>query len=360
MISAKVICDSIGENAPRLTTFLTISPRFVHAEVLRHRLMSFSVSSSRAIPIRHKIAEARDDALRAEPLYWGCEKKGMSPGAALGGDDLNTAKQLWRDAALYAADTAEKMAATGTHKSIINRLLDTYTHCHCLITCAEPGLQNYFGLRLAPDAEPTLRELARAMWSAWSESEPRKLAPGEWHLPYISPDEGLDTSFALKVSAARCARVSHLSFATGKRSTVDEDLALFDKLVGAQPIHASPCEHPATPDDQYRPELWGNLQGWVQFRKTLPGESVAPLPESYKSRGSEDARFSREVAQEVSRARRKFPSSNLSLAALCEETGELAQCLLQSQPPARIFAEATQCAAMAQRIAVEGDPSFKS
>ena len=61
----------------------------------------------------------------------------------------------------------------------------------------------------------------------------------------VTPRETL-----IKISVARCARVSYTSFETGRRSTLEEDLALYDRLVGAQPLHASPAEHQATPDDQ--------------------------------------------------------------------------------------------------------------
>jgi hypothetical protein len=50
---------------------------------------------------------------------------------------------------------------------------------------------------------------------------------------------------ARQISAARCARVSYLSFDTGKRSTVEEDAVLFKKLAGSTPKHLSPLEHPA-------------------------------------------------------------------------------------------------------------------
>src|SRR4051812_11881839 len=83
MISAKVICDSIGTYSPRLTTFLTRYPKFVHAEHCRHRTHSFCVSSSRAIPLAKTLEEARSDELRAAPVFWGAEQKGMSPGGEL-------------------------------------------------------------------------------------------------------------------------------------------------------------------------------------------------------------------------------------------------------------------------------------
>jgi hypothetical protein len=78
---------------------------------------------------------------------------------------------------------------------------------------------------------------------------------------------------AVQCSVAKCARVSYWSH-DGKPTSVADDLALYDRLVGAHPMHASPAEHQATPDDpdDPHPELWGNLEGWLQYRKGLPGE----------------------------------------------------------------------------------------
>lgn len=67
--------------------------------------------------------------------------------------------------------------------------------------------------------------------------------------------------------------------------SVADDLKLYDRLVGSVPLHASPAEHQATPDHlvpgKYGhpvewdcPEQHGNLVGWVQYRRTLPNESV--------------------------------------------------------------------------------------
>lgn len=58
-------------------------------------------------------------------------------------------------------------------------------------------------------------------------------------------------------------------------------------------------------------------------------------------------------------AMKKFPQPNPNLAALMEEVGELARAFLQGEEPYRIYAEAKQVAAMACRIAIEGDPQFK-
>lgn len=126
------------------------------------------------------------------------------------------------------------------------------------------------------------------------DSNPTVLDFGDWHLPYVDDITwnaishlGDDLPIAIRISVARCARVSYQSFETGKLSTIDEDLKLYNRLLGNQPIHASPAEHQATPDI-YGDHGWvaleqhGNFYGWKQYRKMLEGESIAPLPEQYR------------------------------------------------------------------------------
>jgi hypothetical protein len=330
-IVAEKIADSIGSHSPRCLTVRTTNPKFIHQETLRHRMIyiedalrgdpdfSFSVSSARAIPFKKLLEEVRSDGLRAVPVKWGAEQKGMSPGDEL--DDINpinesalSAKEmaqfLWKNAALSAADYATRLFELGAHKSIVNRIIEPYIHVHCLMTGVEAGWMNFFGLRLDKAADPTLQALAEECWKVWNESVSQKVSHGGWHVPFYDPDQDAEALFLmdhglpayqaiLRVSAARCARLSYQSFETGKRSTIEEDLNLFNRLVGGPVLHASPCEHQATPDTKIwvsgdrkdaddggfvweHPELSGNLgPGWVQFRKTLPGEAIAPLPEGY-------------------------------------------------------------------------------
>lgn len=334
-IEAKIICDSIGEHSPRLVTMLVRYPKFVHSEHLRHRSFSFSVSSSRAIPVAKNLEEVRSDDLRAAPVWWGREQKGMQSGEELpdiknpddvtsefykhGRTELETAKNLWRIAAHYAESCAERMQQLGAHKSIVNRLLEPFLHVNVLVTGTTPGWMNFFGLRLDRAAQPEIRALAEAQWRVWNESTPQKLEPGQWHLPFIdnddwyqypqdlieggdgySYDQALDN--VLKVSVARCARLSYSTFESPDiRSWHTKDLELYDRLVGSSPIHASPAEHQATPDE-WRSFVDANIQdhvtdrgywrnvsqagnlgpGWRQYRKMLPNEAVAPLPEGYK------------------------------------------------------------------------------
>ena len=339
MITTEVVCDSIGERSPRLTTFLSRYPKFIHGEHLRHRSASFCVSSSRAVPVSKNLEEVRSDELRASPVWWGREQKGMSAAEELSSVDelrlyefveigstligkAKTPKEysqlLWKKAALEAAYTAQHLYAAGAHKSIVNRVLEPFLHVNVLWTICEPGLMNFSGLRLDQAAQPEMRVLAEQTWKAWNESRPQKLKPGEWHLPFIKLEDTdlinrtafnqdewnvhrIASDLERKISVARCARLSYTSFETGKRSTIEEDLKLYDRLITSRPIHASPAEHQATPDQRWEdagggyalgtewvhksgwqhPEQHGNLPGWRQYRKTLPGEAVAELPEAY-------------------------------------------------------------------------------
>lgn len=263
MIRAEVVCDSIAANSgKRITTFKLRYPKFIHGELMTHRVISRNASSSRAIPTAKLIEEVRSDALRASPVFWGKNQKGMQAAEELSRDetpkpgsdprllsvrsDLDSAKAIWRNAALLAADSAEDLIELGAHKQIVNRLLEPFSHINVVATATEWG--NFFGLRLHKDAQPEMRALAIAMWEARKVSKPEELEPGEWHLPFVSQEDihqaemmptpdvlGYDLykHFLVKISVARCARVSYESFETGKRSMIEEDLKLYDRLLGA-------------------------------------------------------------------------------------------------------------------------------
>lgn len=69
------------------------------------------------------------------------------------------------------------------------------------------------------------------------------------------------------------------------------------------------------------------------------------------------------IMMEIQSARTTFPGNEHMMAALTEEVGELAQALInhdrgENTTTSQVFKEAVQVAAMAIRIAVEGDHSF--
>jgi len=68
------------------------------------------------------------------------------------------------------------------------------------------------------------------------------------------------------------------------------------------------------------------------------------------------------IERELQRARQKFPDNKHQLTAMNEEVGELNQAMLEHEygnvPASKVFEEAIQVAAMAIRVASEGDHSF--
>lgn len=154
------------------------------------------------------------------------------------------------------------------HKQIANRLLEPFMWHTVVVTATE--WDNFWHLRCHKDAQPEIRKAAEAMKAAYDQSQPVEREMGDWHLPYLNladRDELGTTNEMVKVSAARCARVSYLT--QDGRKDYAEDIRLHDRLVGSG--HMSPTEHPATPTDRPR-EQSGNFYGWEQYRKSLPRE----------------------------------------------------------------------------------------
>ena len=67
--------------------------------------------------------------------------------------------------------------------------------------------------------------------------------------------------------------------------------------------------------------------------------------------------FLAEVILEVARAKRLFPKPDGLMTALTEEVGEVARAVLD-ETDERIREECVQVAAMAMRLAEEGDPTL--
>ncbi len=67
--------------------------------------------------------------------------------------------------------------------------------------------------------------------------------------------------------------------------------------------------------------------------------------------------FVLQILSELQFAREKFPSPDGLMTALTEEVGEVAKALMD-EPKEDVYREAVQVAAMACRIATEGDPTL--
>lgn len=280
-IQAKVIEDSISEDRNRLTTLQLSYPRMIHSEFMTHRVFSRNASSSRAIPVAKMIAQVWNDP--AMPVHWGKNQPGMQAREELTGIKLSVAKFAWRTAAKAAASIAWVMNKVGLHKQVANRILEPFQIIHVIVTSSKWG--NFFDLRHHVDADPNIFNLADAMRCAIASSIPvsrgdNSFSAHNWHLPYVTPAERakhtIDPLYLAKLSAARCARVSYLTH-DGKEPDPEKDLALYERLVGSRPLHASPVEHQAYPDRHpvgeregwMAPEKHGNFDGWCQYRKMV-------------------------------------------------------------------------------------------
>lgn len=326
--SATIVADSVSESGIRLVTFVITFWRAMLAEFNTHRLFSRNSASSRAIPVFKQLRDIMLDPFI--PREFGVNKPGMQAGEPLVGALHNRAVEEWLKARDVAVIQALKMITSpefidvevaawnakggdfesfvlsiakrlekkdpsimlrddflNIHKGVANRLLEPFMWHTVIVTATE--LDNFFALRISPDAQQEIRIIATMMKEALDKSTPTLLHRGEWHLPFLQdtekewakehPDE------ACLAVAARCARVSYKTHDTGEVDLA-KDLVLAKRLSSSG--HMSPFEHVATPmeyeyvDGKFVPVAtpfdtlatgWsGNFQGWLQYRKTLPNE----------------------------------------------------------------------------------------
>lgn len=281
---AKIIEDSISEEGIRITTFELRYPRLVHSEMMTHRQFSRNGRSSRAVPVKTLLAE--------EPYVppFAYNKPGMQPGEQFPVELQAEAEKIWLEAVRACQDAVAKLNKLGVHKQWANRPLEWFGFIDAVYTSVHWA--NFKALRDHPAAQYEIYEIATRVLSALENNTPRPLKSGEWHLPYVTlaeresvkgrsilkPHDGA-LSALLKLSTARCARVSYRPF-DGK-DTMEAEFDRFKRLVGDIPVHASPAEHQATPDFKHSNGIWanrklhGNLTGYVQHRKLIPNNYIA-------------------------------------------------------------------------------------
>ena len=263
MYDVQVLADSVSPDGHRITTLVVTFPRFILAEFNTHRMLSRNAASSRAIPISVMINQVKQDPFIPED--WGTFRQGMVAGPALTGEMVVGAVLAWKYALQYALIAAEALSDLKVHKSLVNRLLEPFMWTTVVVTATD--WRNFFHLRTRPEAQPEFRIIALRMQDALETSTPEPKGPGEWHLPFIrEEDRLLGIKNLVRISAARCARVSYLTHA-GKREPF-KDLDLASRLL--KDGHMSPFEHPAF--CQTTPRRLGNFTGWTQYRKLIQHE----------------------------------------------------------------------------------------
>jgi thymidylate synthase ThyX len=266
-ILAKIIADSQPPEGARLTTMEVVVPRIVLAEFNTHRVFSRNSASSRAIPVKKMLQRVLEDPYI--PEAWGKNQRGMQAGEALSDVESGVARAAWLQARDGAVHHTQNLLALGVHKQTTNRLLEPFMWHTVIVTSTE--WSNFLHLRCHTDAHPAIQRTALAMRQVMEESKPDDLDWGDWHCPFVDDrDAGLQTTMdCVKVSSARCARVSYLTH-DGVRDP-SKDLELHDRLLSAG--HMSPFEHPAQASQVFRANQCGNFAWpWLQYRKTIPNE----------------------------------------------------------------------------------------
>jgi len=264
MIAAEIIKDSINNGGVRLTSWILTYPRYVHAEIMTHRMLSRNAASSRAIPFKKFL-----DTITENPAIpiWTKNQKGMQ-GADL--EDWHSIPSTceWLKARDKCIETAKLLNERGIHKANINRLLEPWFHITVLVTATE--FENFFKLRAHADALPEFRQLAELMLEKYNDNFPSLLNDEQWHIPFEDKMPDVDLSTKLKIAVARCARLSYVNF-DGEIS-VEKDVDLFNKLYSSG--HFSPFEHCGMAYSDAMPDWCGNFRrGWVQYRKLLANEN---------------------------------------------------------------------------------------
>ena len=314
-IKATMIADSINYQGVRICTMELEYPRFIHAEAKTHRMIKFggsevyfeqdvslmderdlsrNASSSRAVPTLKAIDQVADNM--AVPLYWGANQGGMQAGGEVANVDM--CQGWWQTAFSGAAECSKHLHENNLHKQHAARLIESFQMMKTLVTLTE--FDNFFNLRLHPDAQPEIMRLAYEMYQAMQNSEPMLLKAGEWHLPYItimrnpknddllyfSGSERVTLEQAQRISASCCAQTSYRKTDT----SLEKADFVFDRLIQSDVLHSSPFEHLATPSRDQSKNIngldegithtdrsgnhWsGNLREWISYRHLLPNNT---------------------------------------------------------------------------------------
>lgn len=242
-------------------------PTVALAQLNTHGWFARSAASMRAIPTDKLLAAVEDDPYIP---HFGANQRGMVAGADI--DDPRCEAAV-REGLTHAIRTAKQLAHMGVHKEVVNRYLTPWTWTRVVVTGIDQAWANFLALRNHNDAYPPLRDFARSAGQAIRDCHVTDLGWGQWHLPYAGP------TGTVEQSVARCARVSYRSMQDPTRAPSEaEDEALYQKLVGSSPKHASPAEHQVQPSDDPDDCLSGRHgYRWRSHRQDLVGERITDL-----------------------------------------------------------------------------------
>lgn len=272
--SAKIIAHSQAPNGEELITMEVEFHRFILPELDTHRSFSRNFQSSRAVPIGQMIEQVKNDP--AMPVHWGKNQTGMVAESEV--SEIQTCINEWKRAAEAACVYASHLNTERVHKQVVNRLLEPFMKTKGIVTATRKAYEAFFKLRCHKDAQPEIKLLAERMQKALSESTPKQLQYGEYHIPYLTVDiNEMPIDEAVKISCSCTAQVSYRRL----DDSLEKALKVYDMLnlpvngvYPDEPPHYSPTEHVAKVEHIWEDEMTsmsGNFNSRVfwQYRKAL-------------------------------------------------------------------------------------------
>ena len=310
-IKAEIVGHSLNPQKDELISVLCTFPRIILSEMNTHRMLSKNTSSSRAIPFNKMVESVQNDPfipIAWQKDHKGMQgSEYITEDVFI--NEAKSNWLAARDNAIESASYLNKTCQVT--KQLCNRLLEPFMWTTMLITGSKEGWDNFFSLRcpsytianlidgddivfkskkdflkeldyepIYPDsdldwlklnkgqAEIHMMALAEAIYDAVNESTPKQLKAGEWHIsfgddfdidkvaelyyeiinndrpyPHISSIE----ETKIKISTARCARLSYMTF--DGEIDYEKDLKLHNTLLESQ--HMSPMEHCARAMSDY-------------------------------------------------------------------------------------------------------------
>lgn len=269
-IEARILADSIDKNGNRITTLDLTFPRFILAELATHRVFSMNSASSRAIPFKKMKEMVMNNPFI--PIDWQRDHKGMQGHEyIIDESEVSIIETEWLRARDKAVEYASYLNDRGVTKQLCNRLLEPFMWHSVILTGTD--FENFFNLRIHPAAEIHINELAVCMQETMDVSEPSLKEFGELHIPFVDMmdvSDGLNAEVLeledslIKVSVARCARLSYQTVGDNPKIDYKADINLHDRLLEMK--HLSPFEHVALCKENKR---YANFKGWQSYRNAL-------------------------------------------------------------------------------------------
>lgn len=266
--------DSISPEGERLITIVCKSPKFLDAQWQKHRNLSISASSDRAIPTATLLNR---DIYIPDVLYRNCP--GMSGKELLTPEQVADVQEHIRNLYEITCGAVEHIQdGWNLHKQHINRYLAPWTFQTLVVTGNERWFRDLIRLRSSDRAQPEFRKLALEIDEIVCDNSPTELGKWDWHLPFITLNEKNTISCITTLTQLSASRAARASYAKQDEVNLQQDLSRYKRLV--EDGHVKPMEHVARPINPqydyttcyYRPR-WGmmvdNFIGWRSLRSMI-------------------------------------------------------------------------------------------